>query len=689
MELTGSQGSASRASEPRRRKAPLITYGRSSKPLSLSGSQFIRRDNYDLPSDDEEPPAADNGSSLPGVDDDGSDSSMLSDEELEAMSRHFKPRSVAKRPARLDVLEASSASSRPSAPPGASNAKTGIFRSVSKAKARSEHRKQLTDPSNETPSGGPACKAAIDPLKVSCAHRKPQSLARRIPVGELTLVNSPPDLALDPTSTGPGIDVQDPIQDQSSQPHKPEINESSDGKTPLTSIRKRLRTPGYRHRALSALRRQQLRQSQSGNACDPSKAVGDGFDRSELKITYQRPVPQKIRKRAAPKSLTYGPLELSGGPLPEVILDCLTDDLQMEPSDGPHHVSSQRHQAEVIHELPKSPSQRLLRRVSFRGKDDVIMAQFAAVSAPRRHRSEVESDDGSESQVDEEESQIDDAEAVVEGFDALEQPDNKSEADSSEDELVKAAPPAKAIQQGTIRPRRQISNRFTPAEDIDDSGPECEDARGSSESRMPGRLPRASKVRRLIETCKPIEDLREAETLVSRSELAVVVDERHPKALHKVRRTRSILKTSTPMVPESTFRPEDTEANTRRNSTAVHADDSRYFTTASQMLDVPDTSRHYNIRRRSAYFDEPRVLVADSERAVPETSPEPVDYTNASQLAVLRRTAGNVWTSDGVPTVAKDLGALTRNVSREHGTLSQSRRRRPSLPFQSPMKLHE
>ena len=94
-------------------------------------------------------------------------------------------------------------------------------------------------------------------------------------------------------------------------------------------------------------------------------------------------------------------------------------------------------------------------------------------------------------------------------------------------------------------------------------------------------------------------------------------------------------------------------------------------------------------RRQSRYFDEACVQVPDSKRAVPETSPEPPDYTNGSQLAVLRRTSEAVWTSvESLPTTRpRDLGVLTRTESREHGTVSQTRgSRRPSLPFRSPMK---
>ncbi|EME40859.1 hypothetical protein DOTSEDRAFT_27460 [Dothistroma septosporum NZE10] len=85
-----------------------------------------------------------------------------------------------------------------------------------------------------------------------------------------------------------------------------------------------------------------------------------------------------------------------------------------------------------------------------------------------------------------------------------------------------------------------------------------------------------------------------------------------------------------------------------------------------------------------------KVQIYDSEARILATSPEPPNYTDStsSQLHTLRKAADTTWTSsESLPRAAKDLKALTRSVSREHGTLSQSVRRRPSLPFQSPTKI--
>jgi len=119
----------------------------------------------------------------------------------------------------------------------------------------------------------------------------------------------------------------------------------------------------------------------------------------------------------------------------------------------------------------------------------------------------------------------------------------------------------------------------------------------------------------------------------------------------------------------------------------AEVDDSCYFATASDSLRAPDQTKHKVVPRRSSYFNNSSIQVADSERAVPGTPREPSDHTSASQLHVSRRNSESIYTSQSVPVVAKPLKILTCDVSREHGTMSQSVRRRPSLPFQSPTKV--
>ncbi|UJO21259.1 uncharacterized protein CLAFUR5_10905 [Fulvia fulva] len=197
-----------------------------------------------------------------------------------------------------------------------------------------------------------------------------------------------------------------------------------------------------------------------------------------------------------------------------------------------------------------------------------------------------------------------------------------------------------------------------------------------------------------------------------------------PPPLPPPQRPRSILRIPSSRFESRATKPSDTASNTRRNSTRqleaasphfppagpsrrrttlvdLEADEQRrYFSTASHFLHQAQADPPRITKMRSNYFarqasqrGETHVQVYDSEAQVLETSPEPVmlpDYTNStsSQLNILRRGAEATWTSsESLPREPKYLKALTRSVSREYGTLSQSVRRRPSLPFQSPTKI--
>lgn len=190
----------------------------------------------------------------------------------------------------------------------------------------------------------------------------------------------------------------------------------------------------------------------------------------------------------------------------------------------------------------------------------------------------------------------------------------------------------------------------------------------------PGRPPRRPLGKRLL--------IEVADVIDDDPDDAVLQIDRSEDSPQGEPRPRSILKNSTPIIASST-RLQDTAANTRRNS-KVEVEESRYFTTAADILRVPYSSTHRVIPRRLSYLHSSRVEVAGSERFVLETSPQPPDYTNASQL----ETSDKAWPCRKLATVPKDLKALTRTISREHGTLSQSSRRRSSLPFRSPTKLH-
>jgi hypothetical protein len=167
------------------------------------------------------------------------------------------------------------------------------------------------------------------------------------------------------------------------------------------------------------------------------------------------------------------------------------------------------------------------------------------------------------------------------------------------------------------------------------------------------------------------------------------------------RQPRSILRNPTPTTRDGNTGQKFTHINTRRNSIVI-TEDSRYFNAASGMLIRHPEQARSNSRRivtqqandtaASAYFARQRreVHVLDSESAVPETSPErkPRDYmTDLAMRLSQGHTEIGMTMREALPATPKDLKSLTRTVSREHGTLSQAVRRRPSLPFQSPTKV--
>ncbi|KAK5107627.1 hypothetical protein LTR62_000962 [Meristemomyces frigidus] len=165
-------------------------------------------------------------------------------------------------------------------------------------------------------------------------------------------------------------------------------------------------------------------------------------------------------------------------------------------------------------------------------------------------------------------------------------------------------------------------------------------------------------------------------------------DTTHPEP--KFKRYRSILKNSTPLIPDSTTQPSQTEADTRRNSmVAVEIQESHYFTNAIGVFESPDPATRSAVPRRKSghgYFDDIQVLY--SEAVVLETSQS--DHVHGEPAMELFRE--DMCSSQTVPRPSRslDLRALTRTVSREHGTVSQPvRRKSSSLAFRSPLEMPE
>ncbi|KAM0691912.1 hypothetical protein Q7P36_008113 [Cladosporium allicinum] len=472
------------------------------------------------------------------------------------------------------------------------------------------------------------------------------------------------------------------------------------GNVSLSSIRKRLRTPSSKYKSLKTLRRKYNTSQITPTGSQIRRIVGDGFDRSEL-----TPVPRSrymyatkhTRKYQEPLLPDLQALSLVTGPLPDVVFTSSSqldlEQRQNSPCDytaqGPAMI------AEPSHGVDRLSS----RRVEFKSDvDQDVFTQLASVSAPRRERSislECRSDDG-----DEGDDEGDDDEEADPYADEDEPEEDVPAPIEDDHRMMDSSPNASLERKGYGR-----------------NGPHLFRATSTSDRNVPGSCPpafhrrsiprgrlRLNEVNEPIDNDNPFEDMLldnqheqepasgsvrmiEAPHLESLSFSNVQRASSRPSTQQQSRaqitRTRSILKNSnsTPHVSSEITRPESTAANTRRNST-IEVEQSRYFSFAKDPLDEsleqPDVIRK---KSGSSRYYAP-IEVPYSDDMVPETSPKRVvSYTDARQLHTLKRTREAMWTSSAVPVPETDLRSLTRSVSRNNGTLSQSVRRGSSMRF--------
>ena len=662
------------------RPPPRITYGkRENRLLPLPGKQF-RSDAYSIPSDDNRPDQEQEGrTELPfqvNEEPSSSEESGLFDDDQSPLQT----------PARDDW----------SAP----------FRSVT-AMSTARKKRGLAKPL-QTPKPKPVYpresprrdkrKTISDPISKSIGRRKeneateskakPTTNQRRLPVNELFLVSSPVDYTVeaDPQSSCNGIQGQDPINDESSSPCQrngslvlfDNANVRRNRTTEqLTALGERLRRPSSRQKSVAALRKRHARRKNPIVTSFVESRGCDGFEISELAVGSHLKKKQPS-KGHSPLVQGLAPLQLQGGPLPEVDFGPSATELKMETQNNDEFKGYINAAERNGLEAPEHAStEQSSERVTFSDatRESLIRSQLASISAPERIPSE--------SEESEEDSQGD--------------IDSEAEPNSSE--------------YGKLIERPSVRRTPTPASPARDSRPVV-NANLSSKHKtrhigqfddvnhgmtldfrqrgVPGQRPRTCGRRHLVEVNDTIVEVRESDCLpgnysLSNNRLRQVsgADKDHAPQ----QRRRSILKSSGQVIPDSTTMPEATEANTRRNG-LIDNSTSGYFANAINLLGEPVGVEHKIIPRRSSYINQTDVEVCDSERAIPETSLEPPDYTSASNLGILRSNSSGMWTSSsGLPYAPKDLGSLTKSVSREHGTLSQSVRRRPSLCFHTPARV--
>ncbi|KAF2162565.1 hypothetical protein M409DRAFT_27187 [Zasmidium cellare ATCC 36951] len=693
-------------------RPPAITYSKRVTPLPLKGTHFRRRDPYEIPSDSDDEDTSVEDSTSTRTKQPSPDDPPLSEDELEAVyGRNASPiESVS------SILGVSTSKGKAKLARSTREGK-GILK---KRPVRREVPTQRLVPvisRNEARTFSRKVQTTVKPSKrsgpsIPPRHEKKltEKAPRRRPVNELLLVPSPAQdhVPRQSSSSPQRPPTQDPIANSS---YVSPINEDfGREKAPLTSIRKRLKTPKFTHKSVAALRKKKDKESRA--------EIGDGFERSELQIDQHF---STSRSRKGSKSLVQGlsALDLKAGPLPDVKFEDSSSVLKLERTfggDGDTH-----HNQEVVEtteqELKPETRQQTARKVGFSDRvlEGMVMQQLSSISAPRRVYS-ISSDHSSEDQDDFEETDEDEEpedERAAEDVQSQGQSAFEESDDDEEPEGRRRAPTPPSNQHARQRSsfwRRQPSP-VTPAP-VRNNGVTL-DFRKTASITL-GQPPTPFGKRKLMEVDDTIYDEPDRPPAPPPASLNVNVEDEEMLDEEEVPQPppppppppphpRSILRNHTPRHHPNNIhnaRPEHTAANTRRNSMITLADEaeSRYFATATDMLRRPSRDHHHpqNPRvlkhrssqlRRSAYAE---VQVLDSESRVLETSPERPDYSNFTNLDVLKRSSDMVWTSSqSLPRAPRDLKSLTRTVSREHGTVSQSLRRRSSLPFQSPAKVRK
>ena len=234
-------------------------------------------------------------------------------------------------------------------------------------------------------------------------QRKNRTPARKLPVNELFLVNSPVNYdLLDYESSFHGIETQDPINDQASSLRKRSVspadwdegdNESKTQTASLSAFRKYLKKRTRCHKAVNGYHRAKSVYDTWESTVEAGPR-GDGFDAFELVIRPQDRL-ERHRKRRQPVLLGFGPLQLRSGPLPEVEFELTFNELKMKTSHDRFKPDAV-YDGDPLGPYDSASEQRPRRRDSSRARarEQMIRAQLSSISAPERVPSEsAESED--------------------------------------------------------------------------------------------------------------------------------------------------------------------------------------------------------------------------------------------------------------------------------------------------------
>lgn len=495
-------------------------------------------------------------------------------------------------------------------------------------------------------------------------------------------------------------------------------------KKPLSAIRKRIRTPPSGYKSLERLRKSHYSTRITPTGSRPRQVAGDGFEKSELNTSpaYRRLGRRSLRQRE-PLLAGLQALSLVSGPLPDVVFtnESSPSQLKLQERDVSYRQTYETPSDDLV---PAVVSLARLdhsteKRVSFDERAErSISAQLASISAPRREPSvscgSESGDDGDESSSDEGDLvHEDDDEAADTYLDQHELPFEEDRATMDEPDFGNKAHLLAPVQ----GPGRHLQNSIQPSNDDGQSTSVGKNLppQSTRSSRKPSfRLQSSPEKRALNEVNEFIEDDFCIEDMLLGDEkedpppnyssieglwknapnfTSHVNDNVRTHSRNQTRdqtastrtssnQPRSILKNSTPYISSDTNRSESTAANTRRNS-FIDLEESGYFSAAKDQLDSIPYKQPIIRKKSSSRFFEP-IQVPFSDERVPETSPRKPIHSDGSSMHLLGRTDDAIWTSNAARVPQTDLGSLTRSVSRDNGTLSQSVRRRSSLNFQSP-----
>ncbi|RMZ33459.1 hypothetical protein D0859_02395 [Hortaea werneckii] len=556
----------------RRRGRGLITYGKSSRSLSSKANQSLIREMRDAPSK-REPERSDNSprrvsALLRAAERDSSDS-LLSDSDI----------------ASLDSLPTTGEVQIPT------SSSLSVAEPIEELKGK--RRVLCPSSSNALIQRKPAPTHLRLTSFADSSHQHSHLQNRRR--NHCPTING---------ATGKGRQAQ--TDDDSLLRPRPD-SEDLQPQAPLTTIRKRIRSSKLEHKIVK------YEGSRRPFPLKGNRNIGDGFEKSELHFD-NRIVSHRKRKPWRRGPIIYKQLPIAGGPLPDVMFECSADELNVEQSGGPHHITahlpSSSRPADPTDQLAAADEQaqnslkeetranfdygdcagrglrtsgptekttvgsnhHSKRRVSFSDRDRFISAQLSSIKAPPRPQATSDDDDAEDPEEedddddeDESGSSEDEEQGALQNVDAAKGIDDELLVDYADHSFISQRSAAFTTLYST-------SSYITGEDAVDSSNDESPEGRIET----PRFFRRRSVERmRLMEADEPVEEFPDRGPHAERTSAAVSSHYPGSTVGHSSRKTliqsdileedadciagqarrprlRSILKSNMPLMPEVT-----------------------------------------------------------------------------------------------------------------------------------------